>query len=276
MNQKRTMMALAVIMMAVVPMSILMSDGSDAGVYLEDGKVWGEGFTNTSDGTLSVSLRSTEYEGRLITITVTENGRELAKAEVTVPAGDPSYVAKLSFRLDSVGDHDVTVTCEPDNLFPLVDGSNLNSQTTTIFNSQTITITVTESIWSKPATYGAIAVIAILVVIAFYLRMRSAPATKPDVTFTELEQRKGSKEDAEEKPKAPVTERKRYKGSEAKPKEAKPKGVKAYEPPEKKEAETFTELEQQKKEEKKEAPPKKKEASSGEPKKLKYVSSRRK
>jgi len=267
MNQKRTMIALAVIMMTVLPMSLLMSGESDANLYLDDGKVWGEGFTNTSDGTLSVSLRSDEPVDWGITITVTENGRELARTAVVVPAGS-TYVATLSFRLDSLGDHELTVTCTPASAFPSAGGGNLNSQT--------ITITVTESIWSKPATYAAIAVIAILIVIAVYLRMRNAPAKKPDVTFTELEQRKESREDAEEKPKASVTERKRYKGSEAKPKEAKPKETKPSAPPEKKEAGTFTELEKQKKEEKKEAPPKKKEASSGEPKKLKYVSSRRK
>jgi hypothetical protein len=280
------MIALAVIMMAAVPMSIVMSDGSDAGMNLDDGKVWGEGFTNTSDGTIHVLLRSTETAPQSITVTVKENGTELARTTETVPANVTDHEITLSFRLNGIGDHEIEVTCEPGSLFPSPGGTPLNNTK--------ITVTVTESLWSKPSTYGAIAVIAILIVIAFYLRMRNAPTAKPDVTFTELEKRKESREDEDDKPKTPVTARRRYSGSDARPKEAEPKVAKPKEkkqkekgireakpkesktpaPPEKKDAATFTELEKQKTDKKDAAP--KKEPSSGEPKKLKYVSSRRK
>jgi hypothetical protein len=262
MNHKRTIIALAVIMMAVVPMGLIMSDDSDAEMRIGD--VWNSGFTNTSDGTLFVVLRSTEGIDREITVRVTEDGNELARGTFNVLAGT-ELTAELRFRLSSVGSHEVTITCEPANLFPSPPGSDV------IFNSATNTINVTESLWSKPSTYGAIIVVAILVVIAVFLRMRSAPTTKPDTTFTELEkQQKESRGDVvEDKPKASVTERRKYQKSESPKPEAK-----APAPPEEKKVSSFTELEKQKSE-KKEAPAKK-DKPSEEPKKLKYVSSRRK
>ncbi|MCL2032973.1 MAG: hypothetical protein FWG96_06900 [Methanomassiliicoccaceae archaeon] len=274
MNHKRTMIALAVIMMAVIPMSMITSDESDASMNFGD--VRGEGFTNTGDGTLFIPLISTEAVPHDITITVTETegGRVLATATVTVPA-ETTYVAELRFRLGA-GEHNLTVTCTPADPFPTPPGGNP-------INYIPVQVTVTESIWSKPTTFAAIAVIAILIVIAAYMRMRSAPTTKPEMTFTELEKRqKGSKAD-EEKPKASATERRRYRESDGSAKGAE----KSSAPPPEKKAETFTELDRQKKaetaskKESSEEPKKaetasKKESSSEEPKKLKYVSSRRK
>ncbi|MCL1978916.1 MAG: hypothetical protein FWG60_01990 [Methanomassiliicoccaceae archaeon] len=265
MNHKRTIVALAVIMMAAVPMSILMADESDAGMSFD--KIWGEGFSNTSDGTLFVSLKNTEYSDQEVKITVTEGSRELAKKTVTIPA-QTTYTAELRFGIGGLGDHILTVTCEPADLFPGPGGTH--------YNSETVTVNVTESIWSKPTTYAALIVVAILIVIAFYLRMRNAPATKPDTTFTELDrQQKGSRAKAEDAPKTSATERKRYGGPDEPPKETKKQPpAKPPEPPAEKKATSFTELEKEKSAKKEAAP--KKESSSGEPKKLKYVSSRRK
>lgn len=262
MNRKITLIALAVIMMAAVPM--IVSDASDASVSMNDDSIWGEGFTNTADGTLYVKLTSTEPADQKITITVSENGKDLASVEVTVPAYS-EYTAGLRFRLNGIGEHELTVTGIPAGMFPQLPNGTHNNTTTT-------TVTVTESLWSKPSVYAAIAVIAILIVIAVFLKIRSAPATKPDVTFTELDKRqKESKGDVAEVPKTSATEKKRYAGSDGAPKET----AKPAAPPEEKKAASFTELEKQKTQ-KKEAAPKKKEPSSEEPKKLKYVSSRRK
>ena len=262
MNQKRTIIALAVIMIAAVQLSMVMSDDSDA--VIEYGNVWGEGFTNSGDGTLFVVLRSTEPTEQQITVIVTENGTELARTTVPVPA-DGEYTAELRFSLNGVGNHDLTVTGEPAVLFPTPQGGEP-------MNSDTVTVTVSETIWSKPSTYVALVVVALLIVIAVYLRMRSAPAAKPDTTFTELEkqQKEVSKPDAEEKPKTAATERKRYGSSEDVPK---PSG-KQTAPPAEKKASSFTELEKEKGGKKETSP--KKESPSGETKKLKYVSSRRK
>jgi len=262
MNHKRTIIALAAILMAIVPVGIIMSDGSDASMDL--GKIWGEGFTNTSDGTLFVTLKNTEYSDQEITIVVTsDSGRELARATVTVPANS-TYTAELRFGL-GLGSHDLTVTCTPAILFVPPDSP---------INYDTVNLNVTESLWSKPTNNGAIIAVALLIVIAFYLRMRNAPATKPDTTFTELERQKESKTETAETPRASATERRRYRGSEEPPKEAKKPVAKPPEPPAEKKAASFTELEKQKSEKKETAP--KKESSSEEPKKLKYVSSRRK
>jgi hypothetical protein len=298
MNQKRTIIALAVMMLAVLPMSIIMSDDSEASeVAYND--VWGEGFTSNSDGTLFIKFNVNLAKGdsREVTVVVTENGEEILKTEKEVTSETTQI--ELRFRLSSVGDHELTVTCTPAYLFPTSGGNT--------FNKETVTITVTESLWSKPTTYIAIIVVAVLIVIGFYMRMRNAPATKPDTTFTELErqQKESRGEVVEKKPKTSATERRRYSGgSESKAKEAKPtklpkekpaKAAKPVEekkpskpveekkvakpveekkpskPVEEKKAASFTELEKQKKD----AAPKK-EQPSGEPKKLKYVSSRRK
>ena len=267
MNHKRTLIALAIIMMAVVPAGILMSGGSDASVSMDDSTIWGEGFSNTSDGTLYVVLNNNEPTDQVITLIVTENGNELKRGTFTVPA-DSKYTAELNFGLGSVGKHTITVTGEPSSMFPLRPDGTYN-------NKHTVDVTVSESLWSKPTVYVAIAVVVILIAIAVFLRIRNAPTTKPDVTFTELEkQQRESRGDIPEErgaPKASATEKRRYRGADEQPKKA---DEKSSAPPEEKKATTFTELEKQKNE-KKENPPKK-ESSSEEPKRLKYVSSRRK
>ncbi|MDR1404199.1 MAG: hypothetical protein LBJ20_01335 [Candidatus Methanoplasma sp.] len=261
MNHKKTIIALAVIMIAAVPLSLAVSDDSDAEIKI--GKIRGEGFTNSGDGTLFVVLGSTEPAEQKITVKVTEDGRELATVAVDVPA-ESEYTAELRFRLNGIGDHYLTVTCEPAGLFPTPLGGDP-------FNYDTVVVNVTETIWSKPSTYAALIVVALLIAIAAYLRMRSAPAGKSDTTFTELEkQRKDiSKTDSDEPSKASATERKRYRSSD----EPSRTPAKQTAPPAEK-AVSFTDLEKQRDEKKGSAP--KKESSSEEPKKLKYISSRRK
>ncbi|MCL2295942.1 MAG: hypothetical protein FWC29_02530 [Methanomassiliicoccaceae archaeon] len=269
MNHKKTLIVLAVIMMIAVPVSILMSNESDARVSIDDDKIWGQGFTNSSDGTLYITFWSDEYNEQRITITVTTESGKKFTDDVVVPArvDDPiTYTAKMGFRLSSVGTHTLTVTCESENPVFLTSGGTSNIYSTTV------DVNVTESMLSKPTTYIAIAVIAIMIVVAAFLYMRNAPAKKPDTTFTELDkQKKESREEVEEAPKTSATERKRYRESDSRPKETAKPSV----PPEEKKATPSTNPEKQKKE-KKEAVPQKKETSSEEPKKLKYVSSRRK
>jgi len=286
MNHKLTLVVIAVIIMAAIPIGIIMSENSNANVSVDD-TISGSGFTTTSDGTLHVPLKITTplSDPQQITITVTDsNGNPVASAPATIPAGDynasaPSiYTLDISFRLSSAGSHTLTVTCTPKEVFQQdVNGNTIYA------NWNTVTINVTQNIWSKTSTYAAIIVVVILIVIAIYLHMRNAPVKKPDTTFTDLErQKKESKGEVEEAPKTSATERKRYKSSGSdgspKPKEA-AKSSKTSAPPEEKKAATFTELEKQKSEKKAVEPksePKKDDSSSGEPKKIKYVSSRRK
>ncbi|MDR0309460.1 MAG: hypothetical protein LBH88_01710 [Candidatus Methanoplasma sp.] len=294
MNHKKTIIALAIIMTAIIPVGLVMSDGSDAGMGFA-GDVRGDGFSTNGDGTLYVPLRSTEPDPVEMTIVVTEGGREVARKTVTIP-GDETYTAELRFRLDGVGVHQLRVTCTPDYYF---------GPPSSPINYSTVDVTVTESLLNKPSTYIAIIVVAVLIVIAAYMKIRSEPAKKPEMTFTELErQKKEAKGEAEEKPRTSATEKRRYQRSG----EASKKEVKQSAPPAEKKAASFTELEKQKSEKKAAAPPAekktkpsappaekkatsftelekqksdkkaataKKESSSEEPKKLKYVSSRR-
>jgi len=302
MNHKKTLIALAVIMLAAVPVSILMSELSDAQVSTDDNSISWSGSNDRSSGTLVVPLKSTESNDQDITITVTDSNNNIVVTnKVTVP-GNSTLNAELSIRMGA-GSHDLTITCVADNpVFLLPNGNSTNTQVIPF------TINVTQSVLSKPTTYIAIAIVVILIVIGVFLYTRNAPTKKPETTFTELErQKRESREEAEEAPKTSATERKKYKESGSRPKEpaekkaapAEKKAAKAEKKPapeekkaapaekkaapeekkpapEEKKATSFTELEKQKQEKKESAPAAKKDSSSEEPKKLKYVSSRRK
>jgi len=305
MNHKNALIVLAVVVLAAVPISLLLSETSDAQVSVDNSAIWGQGFTDRSDGTLFITLNRDESNDQTMTITITENNRQVASSTVVVPASETGtmvpFVAQMNFRLGA-GTHDLTITLTAENpVFVLPSGPSTTYTTSAIVDS-------TQSVLSKPSTYAALAIVAILIVIGVYLYIRNAPTKKPETTFTELErQKRESKEEAEEAPKASATERRRYNKDTGgdKPKEAaklaarQKETAKPAEPPEekkkksaappdeKKAASPFTDLEKQKqeKQEKKETPPankketaapSKKESSSEEPKKIKYVSSRRK
>jgi len=260
MNHKKMIVALTVMMMAFISLSAFASEDSDAMMAISDNPR-AEGFANNSNGTLTINFNNTDGVETQIRITVTDlydSNRVYTSQTVTVPDGKNDI--EISFRIGDAGDHNVRITCEPEDLF-YYDG-------TKYLNQQTMTISVSKSIWSNTTTYIAIAAIAILIVIAAVLKMRSVPATKPDTTFTELERQKESRSDDDEDV-PQTTSRRRY--SEEKPAPA----------PVQKEtkATSFTELEKNKTEPKPKADPvkeKKTESSSEQPKKLKYVSSRRK
>jgi Predicted membrane protein len=275
MNHKKTIVALTVVMMAFISLSAIAGEDSDAVVAISDG-LRAEGFANNSDGTLIINFNNMDGVDREIIITVTDlndPGKVYVTRTVTVPDGKTDV--PISFRISDSGDHEVRITCEPQGLF-YFDG-------TKYLNNQTMIISVSQSIWSNMTTYIAIAVVAILIVIAAVLKMRSAPATKPDTTFTELEKQKDSKPVNEDVPQ--TTSRRRYNEEKSAPVQKETKAT------------SFTELEKSKaepkpkakpaKEEKSKAEPKpkdskpakeekKKEDPKEQPKKIKYVSSRRK
>lgn len=269
MNNNKTMIALAFVMLAIVPVSmVLMSDGSDADLTIEDG-MHGEGFATNSDGTLFVPIFNTEDLPKTITLTVIiDDNDERTFPNVEVPANGGDI--ELRFRIGGAGEHTIKVIGKPadpsDRFFPIDNNDG--------------TVNVKQSIMDKPATYIAIAVVVILIVIAFYMHTRNAPAKKPEITFTELEERKrASRGETKSTPNVSATERRRYnKASASEPSDATPKKKgnapeeKAAPAPVEKKASTFTELEREKAAEKES----KKDQSSEEPKKLKYVSSRRK
>jgi len=276
MNHKKTIVALTVVMMAFISFSAIASEDSDAMMAISDNPR-AEGFANNSDGTLIINFNNTDGVDTQIKITVTDlnTSKVYTTQTVTVPEGKNDI--RISFRIGDSGAHEVLITCEPQELFPPFG--------TEYLNRQTMTINVSQSIWSNTTTYIAIAVVAILIVIAAVIKMRSAPATKPDTTFTELEKQKESKPVNEDVPQ--TTSRRRYNEEKPAPVQKETKAT------------SFTELEKNKaepkpkakpaKEEKSKAEPKprdskpakeekkeKKEDPSEQPKKIKYVSSRRK
>ncbi len=250
MNAKKTLIIAVIMMLAVLPAIGLIDDsGSDATISI-DGNVTQGTITSDSGGDIYIKLESTEDEDVDITITVTNSntGDTVGETTVTIPANE-DITASVHVNFGSAGTYNAKITCTPSTYFENV-------------NYTTATITVTDSIWSNWTSYAAIIVVVLLVVIALVLHMRSAPKIKPDTTFTQLEEQQKEPASKSGESAQHSTTRKKYKSSEAsKPSEEAP--VKS----EPKKAQNFTELEKQKKSS---------ESDESEPKKLKYVSSRRK
>lgn len=152
-------------------------------------------------------------------------------------------MVKISFSLGS-GTHTVIIKASSD------DAVTFSPDYTEI------SISVPESVWSNAMTYITTIVLAVIIVIGVFYYVRSRPKTSPTTTFTELESKKSDKS-TEVPAKNTGTEKRRYSKAE--------EPAEAPEPAEEKKASSFTELENEKKKEKPETP-----------KKLKYVSSRRK
>jgi hypothetical protein len=261
MKYNRIVIILAVAMLAVTSVGLVLSDDSDATMVLDQSNITSSGFKNNSSGTIVVPIENTDTY-KTVTITVTasdpnDSSNIYTTTTVDVAGGETGY-AYLSFQISSVGDHQVLITCTPADAF--------ESYGSGYYNTKTVTVNVEKSIWTNWATYGAIAVIAILIAIAVIIKMRSAPAIKPDTTFTELDKEKKANQAVE--PAAPSTQRRKYNSS------ASVNKTETKQPEPEKRASTFTDLQNQKTETKKTSPSKK--DSTSEPKKIKYVSSRRK
>jgi len=256
MNNKKAIVAiLAVLALSMIPLMAIESDESDAIIVIE-GVTQGT-VTSSNGGDILVHFNSEEVRDRTITITVTlpeNDNKVIGTATVEIPA-ETEYTAAVHISGLGVGTYNVKITCEDSVYFGI--------------NTQSFVLDVTKSIWSNVSTYLAIAVVAILIVVAAVIKMRSAPKVKPDTTFTELEKQNSNESRKSQKTvdPEPTTERKRYDKTEKRAETPKPKEpVKAT---------TFTELEKEQKTSIREKPADEKSDSS-EPKKLKYVSSRRK
>lgn len=281
MKTRNTIIILAALMLTLVPaLSLIDEDNSDATVSfvnVTQGKITSDG------GDLYVEFMNDESAERIVTITVTNSntGAVVGTTTVTIPADVANYKATVHVNFGGTGEYNAKIACTPSSYFD----PGINYTTTTV--------TVTDSIWSSWTAYAAIAIVVILVVIAVFLHMRNAPKIKPDKTFTELETEKNEGKPVKTEERISSTERKRYKTNslekeqtakkvepvkeESKPKK-KVEPVKEEPKPKKKEepkAQSFTDIEEKKKtstKEKKDSAP----SDSEEPKKLKYVSSRRK
>ena len=244
-------------------------------------------FMDTPDGTVEVdNMNGGGFDFVLesdssfeLTVTVSENGRELSVQTFDVSPGVNTIHVDLGM-MTSVGNHTIRVECTPANMMEGGHGFNVN-------------VEVTQNILSNWATYGAIAVVVIVIVIFAYIKMRDTPKAKPEMTFEELEAQrkaemaaKADKKQKKERAPAPTTERKRYVASKSEepkasePKhveEPKPKGTGLLERKEKEPKMTFEELEAQKQAEKaKKAAEKDKKKSSDKSERERYLEEKRK
>lgn len=213
-----------------------------------------------------------------LTVTITENGRELSVQTFNVTPGENVIHVDLGM-MTSVGSHFIRIECTPTSE---VENPGFN-----------VNVEVTQNILSNWAVYGAIAVVVIIIVIFAYIKMRDTPKMKPEMTFEELEAQrkaemaaKADKKQKKEKAPAPTTERKRYVAkSEEQPKAAEPKVAeepkvkesRLLERKEKAPKMTFEELEAQKQAEKaKKAADKEKKKSSDKSERERYLEEKRK
>ncbi len=254
MNTKQIVVLLATFLVVGMAFCTVFAEESDADIGMKS--VESTGFTTSTGGTLKVPVYNDE--SRLVDVSLIVTNADTNEIYKTVPATIPANsteIVNVTFTIPTTGSYNIMVTLHTDDDVE-VQGS-----------VATILIEVNKSIWSEWTTYGAIAVIIILIAIGIGLKLRNAPLTKPKTTFTEIENdRVSGKNSMPEKPKEVSVERKQYKSSKATEEVAQPVqpvAPKATANPSK--AKTFTELA-------KEKPAK----SSDEPKKLKYVSSRRK
>ncbi|UAL07508.1 MAG: DUF3244 domain-containing protein [Candidatus Methanogranum gryphiswaldense] len=263
MKTKKILVITAAMMLTLVlGLSMVDQEESDATVSII------EAYQDTitpDGGTIYVQFNSTEGVDREITITITNSntGSTVGTATITIPADTENYKASVHVNLGGTGEYNIKITCAPTSYF-----DNKEAYYTT-----TITVNVTESIWSSWTAYAAIIIVVIIIVIAIFLHMRNAPKIKPDKTFTELEsERNDGKPSRSTERIASSTERKKYKSTKSETTQEPP--VKKTEPvkEEPKKAQSFTEME----EKKKVAKEKKDSSDDTESKKPKYVSSRRK
>lgn len=266
-----------------MPFAISAVSGSSDALISIDGDVK-QGTITPDGGNIHVVLRSTESNAVSITVTVYKDGVQIGETVCMVPANGTA-TADVYIKAGGLGEHNITIKCTPATYFGSI-------------NETTAVVIVTQSVWSNWTTYIAIIVVAILIVAAAALHMRSVPKVKADTTFTELEQKKAPRSGetrtterrkySDSKDAAPVKESKKEAKKEtftemAEKKESEKKETKKEtftEMAEKREAkkeakkETFTEA-AEKKETKKESAKAEKTPEPEEEKKIKYVSSRR-
>lgn len=253
-NSKKIIVLAMLVIATSFAAGLSMQEASDADLTFSDvsqGKITPDG------GNIYVMLENQDNSEKNLTLTVTyvKDGTEITAGSknITVPSKAMNYKATVYVNLGGVGEYNIKITAT-DIYFH--DGAN----------TTTFTATVTESIWSGWTPYAALGIVALLVVIAAFIHIRSKPRIKPDQSFTQIEQERRSGKSAG----TPGTsaERRRYSAD----KTGQPKAV--VKEPEPKAA-SFTELEKEKAVAKKEAGKSEKKPGK-EPGELKYVSSRRK
>jgi len=195
----KKMFALALAMLSVACMMSVASDESDGLVQFADPNDVTYTFTEGQTNDIIVKIKSNEIDAVDITLTVRDvtNNKEIAKKTFSIPPNE-TVELRMPVSISGVGEHRLTVTGEPSSLFP-PNGSVLS----------TITVNVTESIWSNWTTYAAIIITVLLAIIAIVYISRGSVSKKPKMTFREAE-RITEAETKEVEPQVSATERRKY------------------------------------------------------------------
>ena len=178
-----TVKKLSVLMLAMIALiipAIALSDSAagSVGIY-NSGDIHVTDFNDRGTGTVTMMLYNNGTNDEKVTVSIVETGNEsrvFGSATVTVPADTSGFEVKITISTGSQGHFWAKA---------IVTGTAVNepiSQTPFDFS-------VGRSIWSNTSTYIAIIAVVIIIGIALFLRMRSAPKPEgTEYTFTEMEE----------------------------------------------------------------------------------------
>ncbi len=176
MNYKKIAAIAFILMLTLIPISLCIADGctdADTG-YKYISKAEGGGFTDMSDGTVTLTFRSPgEYTVRIIEGT---DGHDYVNQKVTVEAD--KLVRGFSFRIGSQGDHNLTIYVND-------------------YKEANISVGVAHSIWKDPGVYIVIVIAVIAIIIIAFMKYRSVNDAKKDFpkekVFTKMAEEKKKK-----------------------------------------------------------------------------------
>jgi hypothetical protein len=186
--------------MVMILFFIPVVSGSVAGFQLSDGNIREtRGFDDRSAGTLHILLENDSSADIVVNVTVRDNLNHAhvyaVMNNITVPYTDSVDVG-ISFQIGTPGQYWIRV-----DVTDALTGDPLSE-----WSTNTIMITVNQSIWSNTWTYIAIIVVIIIVAIGAFIKMRSNPKVEESGAFTAMEEeRKAGK-------KGSGTKREEYKG----------------------------------------------------------------
>lgn len=213
-NKKYILAIILVTMIAVPLVSLYDIDEAEAqsdSLFMDTGSFSSGGFDTRTPGNVSFEIRNDSGTDASVDVYVTYQNQDnrLTSETVTVPT-NKTVAVNLSFEIGSEGTKYLTVWAESDD----ADFQNGSPEI-----SHNFTIYVGQSIWSNWGTYVAIIAVVIIVAVALYLRSRNVTKEEPELTFTELEELERSKRQSDRKStaaRAPSAERQRYEGRKSK------------------------------------------------------------
>lgn len=209
MSCKKTITALLIVMLALIPLS-LMAESSDA--YQYNSYEVTRGFSDIGDGEISVYITNGTSAPVTVNIkiTSTDGSRTYATKEFTIPANvtrenvkESGNHATLSFSAGGSGHKQMNLYID-DSKVTVID---INSE---------------HSIWAEWTTYLVIIIAIIVVVVIVWMKVRSNSDKKAkeignEKVFTKMEEERRAKRiSSEPAPEPKKAEKKTYQGSKRK------------------------------------------------------------